>query len=194
MLEPQLPGSLLQTLAECTGPMDAHMWNAYHIISNRARSVCYATRQQQFRRQTEVAVNQLSRSTLEQMESMAKLGSSQEEIQELAQQSLDTMAQQQGVLMQHQREMLSSHAGLQHRIAENLQHLSREKGLIHAGQEQLTNMTSDIQRQLGGLVNSMHWWMTQSHVQRCSLPCRAGVRHVGPTRGESERGTQQDHV
>ena len=48
--------------------MDPSVWNAYHIVSNRARSVCYATRQQQFRRQTEAVVNRLSSSTLEQLQ------------------------------------------------------------------------------------------------------------------------------
>ena len=61
--------------------MDAHMWNAYHIISNRARSVCYATRQQQFRYQTEVAVNQLSHSTLQQIKAMEVLASNHEQVE-----------------------------------------------------------------------------------------------------------------
>ena len=55
------------------------MWNAYHIISNRARSVCYATRQSQFRRQTETAVNQLSHSTIQQLKAMEELSNTQEE-------------------------------------------------------------------------------------------------------------------
>ena len=59
---------LPQSLAECTSGMDPSVWNAYHIVSNRARSVCYATRQQQFRRQTEAVVNRLSSSTLEQLQ------------------------------------------------------------------------------------------------------------------------------
>ena len=58
----------LQTLAECTAGMDATVWNAYHIISNRARSVCYSTRQQQFRTQTEAVVNKLSSSSLQQIQ------------------------------------------------------------------------------------------------------------------------------
>lgn len=71
--------------------MDAHMWNAYHIISNRARSVCYAVRQQQFRHQTEVAVNTLSRSTREQLQAMEEISLSQHQIQEAASEALSTM-------------------------------------------------------------------------------------------------------
>ena len=49
-----------QELRECTADMDANTWNSYHIISNRARSICYATRQQQFRLKTEFTVNKLA--------------------------------------------------------------------------------------------------------------------------------------
>ena len=68
--------------------MDAHTWNTYHIISNRARSVCYATRQQQFRRQTEMAVNKLSAATIEQLQAMDNLASSQDQIKQATQDSL----------------------------------------------------------------------------------------------------------
>lgn len=45
-------------------------WNSYHIISNRARSICYATRQQQFRLKTEYTVNQLAYQAENQMHLM----------------------------------------------------------------------------------------------------------------------------
>ena len=53
--------------------MDANTWNSYHIISNRARSICYATRQQQFRMKTEFTVNQLANQAENQMELMNNL-------------------------------------------------------------------------------------------------------------------------
>lgn len=68
--------------------MDAHTWNTYHIVSNRARSVCYATRQQQFRRQTEMAVNKLSVATIEQLQAMEDLASSQQQIKQTTEGSL----------------------------------------------------------------------------------------------------------
>ena len=79
---------LLQSLSDCTGSMDASTWNAYHIISNRARSVCYATRQEHFKRQTEVAVNKLSQSTIQQLQTVRELASSHKEIKDFAQESL----------------------------------------------------------------------------------------------------------
>lgn len=57
----------LKTIGQCTRSMDPDTWNAYHIISNRARSVCYATRQQHFRRQTEYTINRLSKTSQNQL-------------------------------------------------------------------------------------------------------------------------------
>ena len=64
---------LFQSMAECTQIMDPHTWNAYHIISNRARSVCYATRRQQFEMKTENVVNRLASSAEDQIDKMWKL-------------------------------------------------------------------------------------------------------------------------
>jgi hypothetical protein len=61
------------TLAECTKSMDPTVWNSYQIVSNRARAVCYAIRQQQFRWKSEMAVNQLMQSTVEQLNTMKDL-------------------------------------------------------------------------------------------------------------------------
>ncbi|XP_056379019.1 protein brambleberry-like [Hyla sarda] len=61
------------TLAECTSSMDPDTWNAYHIVSNRARSVCYAARQLHFRRRTELTVNTLVSTAMNQLEAMKML-------------------------------------------------------------------------------------------------------------------------
>lgn len=63
----------LQTIAECTADMDPDTWNAYHIVSNRARAVCYATRQMLFKRQTEHTVNALVSTAVDQLETMKML-------------------------------------------------------------------------------------------------------------------------
>lgn len=39
--------------------MDPTTWNSYQIVSNRARAMCYAAQQTQFRKMTELTVNQL---------------------------------------------------------------------------------------------------------------------------------------
>lgn len=45
--------------------MDSDTWNSYHIISNRARAICYSVRQTEFRMKTEMTVNNLASATLE---------------------------------------------------------------------------------------------------------------------------------
>ena len=68
--------------------MDATTWNAYHIISNRARSVCYSIQQQRFRKQTEVAVNKLSESTLRQLDVVQELENKHQQMKDFTQESL----------------------------------------------------------------------------------------------------------
>lgn len=49
------------------------MWNAYHLMSNRARAVCYAARNTQFRALTELTVNKLMQSAHSQIETLTSL-------------------------------------------------------------------------------------------------------------------------
>lgn len=64
---------IIQTLQECTADMDADTWNAYHIISNRARAVCYSVRQQLFRLRAEHTVNALISTATSQLDAMKDL-------------------------------------------------------------------------------------------------------------------------
>lgn len=49
------------------------MWNAYHLMSNRARAVCYAARNTQFRALTELTVNKLMQSAHSQIDALRSL-------------------------------------------------------------------------------------------------------------------------
>lgn len=62
-----------QSLKQCTTDMDADMWNAYHLMSNRARAVCYAARSTEFRALTELTVNKLMNSAHTQVEALKSL-------------------------------------------------------------------------------------------------------------------------
>lgn len=52
------------SLKDCTIGMDSDTWNAYHLITNRAKAVCVATVSDQFRGLTEITVNKLMSSGL----------------------------------------------------------------------------------------------------------------------------------
>lgn len=69
----QFPCSEDMTLKECTGDMDPDTWNTYHLMSNRARAVCMAARQAQFRALTEMTVNKLMNSAKGQLDAMNSL-------------------------------------------------------------------------------------------------------------------------
>ena len=63
----------LQSLADCTKSMDGTTWNSYQIVGNRARAMCYATQQVQFRRLTEGTVNRLVSAASLQLKAMDDL-------------------------------------------------------------------------------------------------------------------------
>jgi hypothetical protein len=53
--------------------MDPVMWNTYHLMNNRARAVCYAARNQQFRALSEMMVNKLMDTAHNQLNTMNTL-------------------------------------------------------------------------------------------------------------------------
>ncbi|KAJ8389033.1 hypothetical protein AAFF_G00124300 [Aldrovandia affinis] len=136
------------SLKECTADMDSDTWNAYHIVSNRARSVCYATRQQHFRRKAELTVNALISTATSQLDAMQDLKEGQEELKELTAASLEklllghsALQDQQGVLQQGQDELESS-------ISSNLEQLGQEKALIASGQELVATLIKGITQRM----------------------------------------------
>lgn len=136
------------TVADCTKAMDPNTWNAYHIVSNRARSVCYAVRQQQFQRQTQFAVNQLALSAEGQLHLMENLKTGQEDLSNMASDTLHTISEGQEKLVQSQEMIRNSQSRLKINVESNIRDLSREKALIAAGHQELAAMTTDIRKQL----------------------------------------------
>lgn len=149
--------------------MDPHTWNAYHIVSNRARSVCYATRQQLFRHRTEVAVNRLALSTQEQLASMSALREGQVEVHEATRAALSSVQEQQVELAGQQGRLRAAHAQLQVSVSENLGELGREKSIIAQSQEQLMNMTESVLSKLGQQHALQHTHSTSKNFIHLSL-------------------------
>lgn len=143
------------SLRQCTQRMDQHTWNTYHLISNRARAVCYNIRQQQFYAKTEMTVNKLVWSTDRQVKAMSQLEQEQQKVSSLTNQTLETVALGQEVLMKQQERLRSSQQGVQNFLAENLKELTLEKALIAAGQKELTRMTSVIREKLDAASTMM---------------------------------------
>uniref|UniRef100_R4GA82 Brambleberry n=1 Tax=Anolis carolinensis TaxID=28377 RepID=R4GA82_ANOCA len=124
------------TLAECTAEMDPDTWNAYHIVSNRARAVCYHT------------VNALVSTAAGQLEAMEILKSGQEELRALTSESLQRVVGGQERLLAQQEAFQGSQEHMEESIQRNLAQLAQEKALIASGQQQVAQLIEGITRRM----------------------------------------------
>ncbi|XP_072110330.1 protein brambleberry isoform X2 [Mobula birostris] len=143
-LRPQLDSCQQATLAECTKEMDPDTWNAYHIVSNRALSLCYTARQQEFRRRTEMTVNSLVATASSQLDVMTILKDGQKELRELTASSLEKIVHGQSTLLLQQEQLQGGQQDLESSINGNLERLTKEKELIASGHQQVTKLIDGI--------------------------------------------------
>ncbi|KAF7702002.1 protein brambleberry [Silurus meridionalis] len=136
------------SIKECTADMDSDTWNAYHIVSNRARSVCYATRQQQFRRQTELTVNALISTATNQLDAMKDLKEGQRELRDMTAASLDRLLEGHSALQLQQGALKEGQEQLDASISNNLQRLAQEKALISTGQQLVAQLIQGITQRI----------------------------------------------
>lgn len=136
------------SIKECTADMDSDTWNAYHIVSNRARSVCYATRQQHFRKRAELTVNALISTATSQLDAMKDLKEGQKELREMTAASLDKLLEGHGALQIQQGALKEGQEQLDASISENLQRLAQEKALISTGQQLVAQLIQGITQRM----------------------------------------------
>ncbi|XP_015247338.1 PREDICTED: protein brambleberry-like isoform X1 [Cyprinodon variegatus] len=144
------------TIKECTADMDPDTWNAYHIVSNRARSVCYATRQQLFRRRAELTVNSLISTATSQLDAMKDLKVGQLELKELTAASLDKLLEGHSVLQSQQGKLNEGQEQMESSLKENLERLGQEKALIASGQELVAQLIQGITKQMENVSEYLH--------------------------------------
>ncbi|XP_069477868.1 protein brambleberry-like [Ambystoma mexicanum] len=143
------------TLAECTGEMDSDTWNAYHIVSNRARAVCYAARQLHFRRRTEHTVNTLVSTAMNQLEAMKLLKEGQEELRELTAESLEKVVSTQEGLQSQQEQLQNSQKKMETSINGNLEQLAQEKALIASGHQLVAQLIEGITKKMENVTTQL---------------------------------------
>ncbi|KAM3840871.1 LOW QUALITY PROTEIN: protein brambleberry-like [Vipera latastei] len=144
------------SLAECTAGMDPDTWNAYHIISNRARAVCYATRQVEFKRQAQHMVNALVSTAVGQLEAMETLKRSQEELKQLTAESLQRVVSAQEGLLSQQETLRGGQAQMEEALSGNLERLVQEKALIASGQRQVAELLEGITRRMENVSSHLN--------------------------------------
>ncbi|XP_039313666.1 protein brambleberry isoform X2 [Solenopsis invicta] len=136
------------SLKQCTIDMDADMWNAYHLISNRARAVCYAARNTQFRALTELTVNKLMQSAHSQIKALDSLKQGQDRLEEKTVEAVSSLTEGNKVLLAQQEYLKDAQATAQKLVTTNLRKLYNEKALIRSGHNQLAAMTEEIKNKL----------------------------------------------
>ncbi|KAM6962542.1 protein brambleberry [Aplochiton taeniatus] len=142
------PCTETMSIKQCTADMDPDTWNAYHIVSNRARSVCYATRQQHFRRRAELTVNALISTASSQLDAMKDLKEGQLELRELTTASLEKLFQGHSALQAQQGALWHGQEQLESSLNSNLERLSQEKALIASGQELVAQLIQGITQRM----------------------------------------------
>ncbi|GLD49422.1 protein brambleberry-like isoform X1 [Lates japonicus] len=166
------------SIKECTADMDSDTWNAYHIVSNRARSVCYATRQQLFRRRAEHTVNALISTATSQLDAMKDLKEGQLELRELTAASLDKLLEGHSALQAQQGKLYEGQEHMESSLKDNLERLGQEKALIASGQELVAQLIQGITKKMENV--SEHLQVQGSEVQdshKAIVKDLADVRH-----------------
>ncbi|XP_012536413.1 protein brambleberry [Monomorium pharaonis] len=150
------------SLKQCTIDMDADMWNAYHLISNRARAVCYAARNTQFRALTELTVNKLMQSAHSQIEALNSLKQGQDRLEEKTEEAVSSLTEGHKVLLTQQENLKDAQVTAQKLVTTNLRELYNEKALIRSGHAQLAAMTEEIKNKL----EKAHYDLEQQAIER----------------------------
>ncbi|KAK3705501.1 hypothetical protein RRG08_041375 [Elysia crispata] len=145
---PVFPCTHSMSLAECTKSMDGTTWNSYQIVGNRARAMCYATQQVQFRRLTEGTVNRLVSAASLQLKAMDDLKSQQETLNSLTSETVRKLSESQQDLLSSQHSLRDAHDDIFKHIAVNVKEIMQEKALIVSGNQELAQLTENIREKL----------------------------------------------
>ncbi|XP_011297868.1 protein brambleberry isoform X2 [Fopius arisanus] len=142
------PCSEDMSLKQCTTDMDADMWNAYHLMSNRARAVCYAARNVQFRALTELTINKLMNSAQSQIQALSSLKESHERLELHTIEAFSSLSSGNKILLEQQKHLENAQSIAHKLVTNNLRQLTNEKALMRSGHTLLASITRDIERRL----------------------------------------------
>ncbi|XP_076270203.1 protein brambleberry-like isoform X2 [Rhynchophorus ferrugineus] len=136
------------SIKECTMAMDSDTWTSYHLMSNRARAVCYMIRQTQFRGLAEHTVNRLMDTSREQLHSLQKIFHNQENIRTVAEDTFERLSKAHKHLSEQQKDIQKAQFHGQLILETNIMKLADEKKLIQESHLKLVEMTQEIRHKL----------------------------------------------
>ncbi|XP_035422263.1 protein brambleberry-like [Cygnus atratus] len=132
-------------LASCTAAMDPDTWSAYHVVSNRARAVCYAARQLGFRRRAEHAV---AAAASDQLDAVRALKEGHEGLRRAA-------LSGQRVLEEQQERLAGQQGGMEASIRRGLRQRALEERLVDGGQRRVARLVEGVARSVGNISRSL---------------------------------------
>ncbi|XP_053673758.1 protein brambleberry-like [Anopheles nili] len=156
-------------LRRCTERMDPDTWNAYHLITNRAKAVCASVRHEQFRGLTELTVNKLMSTAHEQVRMMDELAGNQQKLQSITKQAVDEMVGNNERIMNQQGDIMKLSEVHRAKVESNFRDLIREKGLIKAGQQEVASLLTDLRNRIDDSMRQLELQSKRSKLNHDSL-------------------------
>ncbi|KFB41628.1 hypothetical protein ZHAS_00009257 [Anopheles sinensis] len=157
------------SLRQCTERMDPDTWNAYHLITNRAKAVCASVRHEQFRGLTELTVNKLMSTAHEQIRMMDELASNQRQLQSVTKEAVDEMVGNNERIMNQQGDILKISEVHRAKVESNFRDLLREKGLIRAGQQEVAVLLTGLRNRIDDSMKQLELQSKRSKLNHDSL-------------------------
>lgn len=145
---PLYPCTEEMNIKDCTINMDSDTWTSYHLMSNRARAVCYSIRQSQFRGLAEHTVNRLMDAAQQQLRTLGRLSDNQVQIKNIADKTYGSLMEGHEALSKQQEDLQKAQFFGQLTIEDNIKRLIDEKRLIQETHNYLLKMTQRVQDKL----------------------------------------------
>ncbi|XP_057651120.1 protein brambleberry-like isoform X1 [Diorhabda carinulata] len=157
------------SIKDCTISMDSDTWTSYHLMSNRARAVCYTVRQSQFRGLAEHTVNRLMDAARNQLNNLEGISSMQQGLKDLAERTYTTLREGHKNLFEQQDDMRKAQFTGQLAIEDNIRRLADEKRLIRETHDSLVFMTKSVQMKLEDSLNQLQDQSDESKINHREL-------------------------
>uniref|UniRef100_A0A182PPN1 Protein brambleberry n=1 Tax=Anopheles epiroticus TaxID=199890 RepID=A0A182PPN1_9DIPT len=166
---PVFPCTEEMPLRQCTERMDPNTWNAYHLITNRAKAVCASVRHEQFRGLTELTVNKLMSTAHEQVRMMDELAANHLKLQTITKQVVEEMVGNNERIVHQQDDIMKLSEVQRAKVESNYRDLLREKGLIKAGQQEVAVLLTDLRKRIDESMHQLEEQTKRSKVSHDSL-------------------------
>ncbi|XP_059486701.1 protein brambleberry-like isoform X2 [Neocloeon triangulifer] len=135
-------------LRRCTEGMDPETWNTYHLMNNRARSLCVAARTSQFNALTEMTINKLMASTKGHIDSLQALKAEQEKLGITTDEIVHKLEEEQNAFLQKQLMLKKLQMQTELFVQNRLRDLAYERSLLVSLQRQLTATANLVTQKL----------------------------------------------